>query len=73
MNYWTKKFKQLNDKYWDGKLSTVKVIVRDLSMFRISRAKRRLGGRRCGLTITSVPGANIIRPSSIRRVNSRRY
>jgi hypothetical protein len=34
MNYWTKKFKQLNNKYWDGRLSTIKVIVRDLSKDR---------------------------------------
>ena len=31
MNYWTNKFKQLNKKHWSGKLSTIKVIVRDLS------------------------------------------
>ena len=49
------------------------IIVRDLSKFRTSRARQRLGGRRFGLTITSTPGMNVIRPSSIRRVNSRRY
>lgn len=25
MNYWTKKFKHFNKKYWDGKLSNIKV------------------------------------------------
>jgi len=31
MKYWTDKFKQLNKKHWSGKLSTIKVVVRDLS------------------------------------------
>ena len=30
MNYWTKKFNTLNKKYWGGKLSSIKVNVRDL-------------------------------------------
>ena len=34
MNYWTKKFKHLNKKYWGGRLSTIKVVVRDLSKDR---------------------------------------
>jgi hypothetical protein len=31
MNYWTKKFKELNKKYWGGKLSNIKVYVRDFN------------------------------------------
>ena len=31
MNYWTNKFKHLNEKYWNGRLTAINVIVRDLS------------------------------------------
>lgn len=31
MNYWTKKFIELNNKYWDGKLTNIQVDVLDLS------------------------------------------
>ena len=31
MNYWTKKFKELNKKYWGGKLSNIRVYVRDFN------------------------------------------
>ncbi len=31
MNYWTKKFKYFNKKYWNGELSNIKVLIRDLT------------------------------------------
>lgn len=31
MNHWTKKFNELNKKYWNGKLSKIKVSFRDLT------------------------------------------
>ena len=29
--YWTNKFVELNNKYWDGELTNISVVVRDLS------------------------------------------
>jgi len=30
MNYWTNKFEELNEKYWDGELTRVKVNIADI-------------------------------------------
>ena len=32
MNYWTNKFEELNEKYWDGELSRVEVEITNISV-----------------------------------------